>query len=50
MERVTHNINHFDLVSYLAPRDPVSFPAGWEKYYRTLQLETPDDQPYPIPG
>ena len=49
MEPVAHNINHFDLVSYLAPRDPASFPAGWEKHYRGLQLQTPDDQPYPIP-
>jgi cation diffusion facilitator CzcD-associated flavoprotein CzcO len=50
LEPVTHNINHFDLVSFLAPRDPASFPAGWEKHYRDMQLETPDDQPYPIPG
>jgi cation diffusion facilitator CzcD-associated flavoprotein CzcO len=46
---VTHNINHFDLVPYLAARDPASFPAGWQKAYRDLQLGTPDDQPYPIP-
>ena len=44
-----HNINHFDLVPYLAARDPRSFPAGWERRYRALQLETPDDQPYPLP-
>jgi cation diffusion facilitator CzcD-associated flavoprotein CzcO len=50
MEPVAHNINHFDLVPYLAPRDPASFPAGWQKHYRDLQLQTPDDQPYPIPG
>lgn len=50
MEPVTHNINHFDLVSWLAPRDPASFPAGWQKHYRALQLETPDDQPYPLPA
>jgi cation diffusion facilitator CzcD-associated flavoprotein CzcO len=49
MEPVTHNINHFDLVPFLAQRDPASFPAGWQKKYRDLQLETPDDQPYPIP-
>jgi cation diffusion facilitator CzcD-associated flavoprotein CzcO len=50
MEPVAHNINHFDLVPFLAPRDPASFPAGWQKHYRDLQLQTPDDQPYPIPG
>jgi hypothetical protein len=44
-----HHINHFDLVPYLAARDPRSFPPGWERQYRALQLETPDDQPYPIP-
>ncbi|MGE4242856.1 FAD-dependent oxidoreductase [Ramlibacter sp.] len=49
LDPVLHNINHFDLVTYLAPRDPASFPAGWEKRYRDLQLETPDDQPYPMP-
>jgi hypothetical protein len=50
MEPVTHNINHFDLVPFLAARDPASFPAGWQKHYRDLQLGTPDDQPYPIPS
>ena len=49
LEPVTHNINHFDLVPYLAARDPASFPAGWEKKYRDIQLGTPDDQPYPMP-
>jgi hypothetical protein len=50
LEPVTHNINHFDLVPFLAARDPASFPAGWQKQYRDLQLNTPDDQPYPMPG
>jgi hypothetical protein len=49
LEPVTHNINHFDLVGFLAARDPANFTPGWQKYYRSLQLETPDDQPYPIP-
>lgn len=49
LEPVTHNINHFDLVGYLAPRDPENFKPGWEAYYRDLQLNTPDDVPYPIP-
>ncbi|MES3003858.1 MAG: FAD-dependent oxidoreductase [Pseudomonadota bacterium] len=50
MEPIAHNINHFDLVPYLAARDPASFPAGWQKHYRDMQLGTPDDQPYPIPA
>ena len=49
LEPVAHNINHFDLVPFLAKRDPASFAAGWEKVYRDLQLGTPDDQPYPMP-
>lgn len=49
LDVVEHNINHFDLVPFLAARDPASFPAGWQKVYRELQLGTPDDQPYPIP-
>ena len=50
LEPVTHNINHFDLVPFLAARDPANFPPGWQKEYRDMQLGTPDDQPYPIPG
>jgi len=46
---VAHHINHFDLVDYLAPRDPASFPGDWRAQYRRLALETPDDRPYPIP-
>ncbi|MBS0450529.1 MAG: FAD-dependent oxidoreductase [Proteobacteria bacterium] len=49
LQPCTHNINHFDLVPYLAARDPRSFSAGWDRQHRALQLETPDDQPYPIP-
>lgn len=49
LDPVPHNINHFDLVPFLAARDPASFPPGWQKHYRDLQLGTPDDQPYPIP-
>jgi len=50
LEPVAHNINHFDLVPYLAARDPRSFPPGWQQEYRAMQLETPDDEPYPIPA
>ena len=49
LEPVAHKVNHFDLVRYLAARDPASYPPGWEDAYRSLALDTPDDQPYPIP-
>ncbi len=50
MEQVPHRLNHFDLVTYLAPRDPGSFvPGQWEEQFRKIALETPDDQPYPMP-
>jgi hypothetical protein len=43
-------INHFDLVDYLASRDPASYPAdAWRTHFRDMALNTPDDQPYPIP-
>ena len=43
-------INHFDMVDYLAARDPASYPPGtWRAHYRDIALNTPDDQPYPIP-
>ena len=46
---VDHKDNHFDIVLHLAPPDPGSYPEGrgWD-YYRTLALDTPDDQPYPL--
>jgi cation diffusion facilitator CzcD-associated flavoprotein CzcO len=46
---IPHKVNHFDLVDYLAARDPASYPEGWREQYRRIALETPDDQPYPIP-
>ncbi|MBC7602093.1 MAG: NAD(P)/FAD-dependent oxidoreductase [Ramlibacter sp.] len=50
MEPVPHKVNHFELVDYLAARDPHSFvPATWREHYRRLALETPDEVPYPIP-
>nr|WP_255429310.1 NAD(P)-binding domain-containing protein [Ramlibacter albus] len=50
MEAVDHNVNHLDLVAYLAERDPASFPPHeWRERYRAIALETPDDQPYPMP-
>jgi hypothetical protein len=45
-----HRLNHFDVVEYLAPRDPMSYPPDdWRANYRDLALNTPDDEPYPIP-
>lgn len=45
-----HNINHFDIVNYLAPRDRASYPEhAWRAHYRDIALNTPDEQPYPIP-
>ena len=46
---MAHKINHFDLVHYLAPHDPASFPGDWRAQYRSLALDTPDAQTYPIP-
>ena len=50
-EVIGHKINHFDIVSHLAPRDPASYPPErWLADYRDIALNTPDEQPYPIPG
>jgi hypothetical protein len=50
LEPLPHRIHHFDLVEYLAPRDPGSYPdGGWRQRFSALALGTPDDQPYPIP-
>ena len=50
MAPVGHKVNHFDIVRHLAPRDPGSFePGAWERQFRELALNTPDDQPYPLP-
>ena len=47
---VDHKINHFDIVDYLAPRDPASYPPDtWRAHYRDIALNTPDEQPYAIP-
>ena len=47
---VGHKVNHFDIVAHLAPRDPASFaPGAWPAAYRDLALNTPDEQPYPLP-
>lgn len=44
-----HKVNHFEIVNHLAPRDPANYPTDWRTRYRDLALQTPDDQPYPIP-
>lgn len=49
-EVIAHRLNHFDLVGFLAQRDPASFPTDtWHAHYREMALATPDEQPYPIP-
>jgi hypothetical protein len=49
-EVVGHHINHFDIVDYLAPRDPASFPPDtWRALYRDIALNTPDEKPYAMP-
>jgi hypothetical protein len=50
MAPVPHRLNHFDLVTYLAPRDPGSFvPGEWEEQFRKLAMETGDEVAYPMP-
>ena len=49
-EPVAHRLNHFDIVEHLAQRDPASYPPDvWQAHYRDIALNTPDEQPYPIP-
>ena len=50
MVSLAHRLNHLDMVKYLAERDSGTYGhgQGWA-YYRDLALNTPDDQPYPMP-
>jgi hypothetical protein len=49
-EPLGHRLNHFDIVEHLAQRDPASYPPDvWRAHYRDIALNTPDEQPYPIP-
>jgi cation diffusion facilitator CzcD-associated flavoprotein CzcO len=49
-EALGSRLNHFDLVEYLAARDPASYPPDtWRAFYRDIALNTPDHEPYPIP-
>ena len=50
MVALGHKLNHFDIVSHLAPLDAGSFePGAWQQQYRALALQTPDEQAYPLP-
>ena len=50
MEPTPHRLNHFDLVTYLAPRDPGSFVEGkWEEEFRKIAMETGDEVAYAVP-
>jgi cation diffusion facilitator CzcD-associated flavoprotein CzcO len=49
-EPLGYKVNHFEIVDYLAPRDPASYPPDtWRTHYRDIALNTPDELPYPIP-
>jgi Pyridine nucleotide-disulphide oxidoreductase len=49
-EVLAHRLNHIELVEFLAKRDPASFPPEtWRAHYQAMVLDTPDEQPYPIP-
>jgi Pyridine nucleotide-disulphide oxidoreductase len=47
---VTHKLNHFELIKFLAARDPASYPpATWHDAYKNLTLQHPPEEPMPIP-
>lgn len=49
-EPLGRRLNHFEIVEYLAPRDPANYPPeAWHANCRAIALRTPDDEPYPIP-
>ncbi len=49
-EPLPRRLNHFDLVQFLATRDPVHYPAAtWQSEFRAL-ADTPGGQPLPIPA
>ena len=49
LEPVRERLVHFAALEYLAPRDPANFGADWRREWTQLALNTPDDQPYPLP-
>lgn len=48
-EPVGEKLSYFDLVGFLAPRDPENFQDGWKAQYRQLLEDHPDGTPLPIP-
>lgn len=47
---VAEKLNHFELIKFLAARDPASFPPGaWHDAYKNLTLQHPPEEPMPIP-
>jgi len=48
-EPVGDKLSYFDLARFLAPRDPGSFPAGWQAQYRQMLEDHPEGTPLPIP-
>lgn len=47
---VADKLNHFELIKFLAARDPASYPpATWHAAYKNLTLHHPAEEPMPIP-
>ena len=43
-------LNHFELIKFLAARDPASFPPDtWHAAYQNLAMQHPPEEPMPIP-
>lgn len=50
LEPLPYRLNHLEMVRHLAQRDPASFGGeDPDAFCRRLGLDTPDDQPYPMP-
>jgi hypothetical protein len=50
LEPLPYRPNHLEMVRHLAQRDPASFGgADPDAFCRRMGLDTPDDQPYPMP-
>jgi len=49
LEPLPYRLNHLEMARHLASRDPGSFGADGDAWCRRVGLETPDDQPYPMP-
>jgi hypothetical protein len=47
---VPETLDDFELIRFLAKRDPLNFPPGqWAGRYHELFLDLPEDEPLPIP-